>query len=327
MKGLVFAVLAASASMVTAHKAVWHANSTHLFVPWSNGTHFTDPGSNQTIRHFDCDVHHGRASAHFNRTVSRLHLKHKNSNIGTRAARVVASKQKKQQVTTPITVPVYMHVITTQAAAGTITQAMATAQVAALNTAYNPHGVTFVLQKTDFTVNDAWAVGDGADMDALKHALRAGSYAALNLYMHSDLAGGVLGTCTLPNQVQPNTPPALYYSDGCNVNAHTMPGGTLAGYNMGMTAVHETGHWLGLLHTFEGYACSGDGDLIADTPMESQSTNGCPASPVKNSCPGVSTGDPIHNYMDYSTDACYTRFTPGQIQRISALWTQYRAGM
>jgi len=111
------------------------------------------------------------------------------------------------------------------------------------------------------------------------------------------------------------------------VQANTMPGGSVYGYDTGMTAVHETGHWLGLLHTFEGYSCSGTGDYIADTPMESVSTDGCPVSPAKNSCPSVNDGtDPVHNYMDYSTDACYQQFTPLQVQRIQNLWSQYREG-
>lgn len=333
------AVATANASTASGNHAQFKpwANGTHFvdhitnktlehFAPWSNGTHFKDQATNTTVRHFDCDVHQGKASQHFNQTVLRLHTAHRNSAVGSRAAKNVVDRSK---VSSPITVPLYIHVLTKQSEAGTITQAMATAQAQELNTAYNPYGITFQLQNTSFTAKDAWAVAAGSDMDALKQALRDGTYGALNLYFHTDLSGGVLGTCTLPSQVQKGTPQAMYYSDGCNINANTMPGGTMTGYNLGKTAVHETGHWLGLLHTFEGYACTGSGDFIADTPFESVSTNGCPTSPWKKSCPnqaGVNQ-DPVHNYMDYSTDACYTKFTNDQVHRISTMWTQYRAGM
>ncbi|KAK5120065.1 hypothetical protein LTR85_006546 [Meristemomyces frigidus] len=330
-----FAALAAvaAATNVTYHIAKPWANSTHMldlrtnrtvehFVSWSNGTHFTDQATNQTVKHFDCDVHQGKASAHFNQTLQNLHTEHKGSAGGARAAKSLVGKSKLS-----ISVPLYIHIITKQSEAGTITQAMATAQAQEMNTAYNPYGISFQLQNTSITANDAWAVAAGSDMDALKQALRVGTYSDLNLYFHTDLSGGMLGTCTLPSQVQKGTPPALYYSDGCNINANTMPGGSMTGYNLGKTAVHETGHWLGLLHTFEGYACTGTGDSISDTPIESASTNGCPTNPWKNSCPTVAGNDPVHNFMDYSTDACYSKFTNGQVQRMSTMWTQYRAGM
>ena len=31
----------------------------------------------------------------------------------------------------------------------------------------------------------------------------------------------------------------------------TFPNGPYNGYNLGNTVVHEVGHWMGLLHTFE----------------------------------------------------------------------------
>ncbi|EMC96697.1 hypothetical protein BAUCODRAFT_59752, partial [Baudoinia panamericana UAMH 10762] len=282
-------------------------------------------------KHFDCDVSQHHASEHFVSTVTRLHNLHKNSAIGSRAAKskVTAARQGSTSYA-PIAsnIPLYIHVISSKAAAGAITQKMADDQAAQLNSVYKPHGISFAYtpSHTDFTVNDAWAVAAGADMAALKAALRKGTYSALNLYFHTDLNGGILGTCTLPSRVTKGVAPATYASDGCNINAFTMPNSSMLGYNMGMTAVHETGHWLGLLHTFEGYTCSGNGDFVSDTPFESVSTNGCPATPMKNSCPSVSTGDPIHNYMDYSTDACYSIFTPLQVARISSMWTQYRQG-
>lgn len=74
-------------------------------------------------------------------------------------------------------------------------------------------------------------------------------------------------------------------------------------YNEGKTAVHEVGHWFGLLHTFEGLSCDSTdrGDFVDDTPQEMTPTEGCPTG--KDSCPGDMGLDPIGNYMDYSSDA------------------------
>ena len=226
-----------------------------------------------------------------------------------------------------IKVNAYLHVVTTVAHAGMVTQQQMQQQLAAMNAAYSPSHVSFALKNVSFTTNDAWAVGGSDSLDlAMKSALRQGTYADLNLYFQSDMAGGVLGQCTLPTDVGASPAPAVYVRDGCNIALGTVPGGPINGYNMGKTAVHETGHWLGLLHTFEGYSCAGNGDFVADTPAESQSTDGCPTNPWKNTCGNRTGMDPIHNYMDYSTDACYERFTNGQVQRVMGLWPQYRQG-
>ena len=280
-----------------------------------NGTY------DQSYQHFDCGVSVANASHHLYSTIKGLH----NSASGIARTGTQKAKVAKRQ-SSAIVVPTYFHVITRTASAGSITPAMAQAQIDAMNAAYLPSNISFQLLGTSFTVNDAWAVASGADMAAAKASLRRGTYNTLNLYFHTDLAGSILGTCTLPSDIGPGTPaPSSYVSDGCNVQANTMPGGTVLGYNSGKTAVHETGHWLGLLHTFEGYSCTGTGDFINDTPMQSTSTDGCPTKPAKDSCPTVAGVDPIHNYMDYSTDACYTGFTKGQQTRMYDLWTQYRA--
>jgi hypothetical protein len=288
-----------------------------------NKTHFVDSATSNVYRRHACGVSDDQATEHFKRTVESLHSKHKSSAVGARAPAALVRRQLQQ----PITVNAYFHVITTAAKAGTFTQQMATDQAAAMNKAYNPIGITFNLVNTSFTANDAWAVADGAAMDELKAALRAGTYQDLNLYLHSDLIGGILGTCTLPSKVPAGAAPSVYVSDGCNVAAGTMPGGNIGGYSQGGTSIHETGHWLGLLHTFEGYTCDGDGDFIDDTPAQSESTDGCPTKPAKDSCPDKTGVDAIHNYMDYSTDACYNNFTPGQVGRIETMWNSMRKGM
>lgn len=305
-----FAIIAALAAVASAH---WVA---------SNGTHYHDADLGKPIRKFSCGATADNAPKEFLDAIKTLHHGSKHSQGGTRSIH-----KTKKQVPSSISVPTYFHVISTTEHNGTITQDMVNAQIGVMNTVYNQYGVSFQLVNTSWTVNDDWAVAaDEATMDALKSALRIGTYDNINMYYHTDLYGGDLGTCTLPSQVPAGADPSVYSSDGCNVNANTMPNGTMEGYNLGMTSVHETGHWLGLLHTFEGYSCSGDGDYVSDTKVESQSTSGCPISPPKDSCPSVPGNDPINNYMDYSTDACYNNFTPGQVARIASLWTQFRAG-
>lgn len=60
-------------------------------------------------------------------------------------------------------------------------------------------------------------------------------------------------------------------------------------------------------------------------------TGAAPAQGSSSSNPygpqGYSGPDPIHNFMDYSTDACYTGFTPGQGARMLNIWRIYREGL
>jgi hypothetical protein len=83
------------------------------------------------------------------------------------------------------------------------------------------------------------------------------------------------------------------------------------------------GHYLGLFHTFEG-GCLGSGDFVADTPAEATPTSGCPLGKDTCASPGL---DPIHNYMDYSDDACYTEFTAGQSGLMCQMVTAFRPSL
>lgn len=97
------------------------------------------------------------------------------------------------------------------------------------------------------------------------------------------------------------------------IHPETMPGGSYSNLNLGDTLVHEMGHYLGLLHTFSSKSgtCSEEtDDKVDDTPIEASPNYGCSA---RDSCSGFSGGDPIWSFMDYTKDACMTRFSPGQV--------------
>lgn len=188
-----------------------------------------------------------------------------------------------------------------------------TNQLAAMNERYAPYGISFVNAGADWTVNAAWA-RDGNE-EAMKTALRKGTYADLNLYFIPSMA--YLGYCYFPTT--PSADDILY--DGCTILSTTVPGGSQTNYNQGLTAVHEIGHWFGLYHTFQG-GCT-VGDRVDDTPAEASEASGCPTG--RDSCPNQAGVDPIHNYMDYTYDSCYEEFTDGQMDRMYSQWSSYRA--
>ncbi|KKY18974.1 putative metalloprotease 1 precursor [Diplodia seriata] len=219
-----------------------------------------------------------------------------------------------------ITVDTWFHVVaaSNSVANGYITDAMLADQLDVLNAHYAPHGISFTHAGTTRTINRSWA-DDGNEL-AMKRELRRGDYKTLNIYFQRTLDQEALGYAYFPTSAAEGS--TDYYLDGASIMAQSVPGGSEAPYNLGGTATHEVGHWLGLYHTFQG-GCSGAGDSIADTPAQSGWETGCPTT--RDSCPSDSGLDPVHNYMGYSDDACYTEFTPNQETRIYSMWEQYRA--
>lgn len=89
-------------------------------------------------------------------------------------------------------------------------------------------------------------------------------------------------------------------------------------FNMGRTAVHEAGHWLGLKHTWGDTYCGDDG--VDDTPKQGNYTTGCPSG-FRTSCSNGSLGDMYMNYMDFTNDACLNLFTKGQKEKMRTQFT------
>lgn len=225
--------------------------------------------------------------------------------------------------TTGGTISVYWHVINngTGLANGDIPASQITQQISVLNAAYASTGWAFNLVATDRTTNASWYTATGGTAETqMKNALRQGSADDLNIYSNN-MGGGLLGWATFPSSY--TSSPKM---DGVVILFSSLPGGTAAPYNLGDTATHEIGHWMGLYHTFQGGCArkATGGDLVADTPAEKSPAYGCPTG--RDSCASLSGIDPITNFMDYSDDACMFEFTAGQDARMDAQFSTYRFG-
>ena len=219
------------------------------------------------------------------------------------------------------TIKTYVHVIRsgTSVSKGNVPASQIASQISVLNKAYKSTGWKFKLISTDRTTNATWfkmTPGSSAERNA-KNALRIGTADDLNMYTAKP-GGRLLGWATFPDSY--TSKPKL---DGVALLFSSLPGGTSTPYNLGDTATHEIGHWMGLYHTFQG-GCSGSGDLVSDTPAESTPAFGCPTG--RDSCASNAGLDPIHNFMDYTDDSCMDRFTSGQDTRMDAMFTAYRFG-
>jgi|GEM_PF-3460783 len=109
----------------------------------------------------------------------------------------------------------------------------------------------------------------------------------------------------------------ILYSS-CGSREKFPDGNYISNYDLGRTATHEVGHWLGLRHIWadDDGGCDED-DYCGDTPRAANSTGGCPVGKISCGYP-----DMIENYMDYSYDRCMNIFTRDQAQRMRIVMTK-----
>ncbi|MEW5742120.1 MAG: zinc metalloprotease [Myxococcota bacterium] len=212
---------------------------------------------------------------------------------------------------------VYWHVIS-NGATGNIPDSMINAQMDVLNAAYAGTGWSFNLVSTDRTSNATWYNGCyGTAETAMKNALHQGTADDLNIYTCNP-SNGILGYATFPSSYA-----SAPLKDGVVLLDQSLPGGSAAPYNLGDTATHEVGHWMGLYHTFQNGCNTRTGDYVSDTPAERSPAYGCPTG--RDTCSSAGA-DPITNFMDYTDDSCMFQFTPGQDARMDSQFSTYRYG-
>ena len=218
---------------------------------------------------------------------------------------------------TKTTVPVHVHIIQ-GGRYGEVSDQQINEQFALLNRIYDPALLQFRVDSVGRHQNPRWYQGGISTPEEaeMKATLGRNTTGALNFYT-AGLKDGLLGWATFPWYLW-----AYPVMDGVVVNYASLPGGQMPPFNLGMTAVHEIGHWAGLFHTFQG-GCAAPGDEVQDTAFEEFSATGCPLRQL-SSCPGETRFNPVENYMDYSDDACMKEFTPIQIQRLKDMVGYYR---
>ena len=177
-------------------------------------------------------------------------------------------------------------------------------RLAKLNPEGNPTtGVEF------YEVLNGFGNGSGYDEQIKKYAWK--NYMYMNVYIQLDLYNdGKLnssGVAWYPDSWMSDNDLARVVYNGKYIYANTNP-------EFASVLTHEFGHWLNLIHTFEG-GCTTPNDNVSDTPAEDASVaNDC--APATN-C--LSENINYENYMGYNGAAgCYKMYTQGQVDRMLA---------
>jgi len=132
-----------------------------------------------------------------------------------------------------------------------------------------------------------------------------------NIYIMNDLycdnVTNNSGVCWYPNIAMTNAQTARMVYNYVYLG---FGGSSYNNVEFNETFTHECGHYMNLIHTFDGSSCSSVGDLVSDTPPTDAAAAGCNAT----RCSGLINGE---NYMDYN-NTCLKNFTMGQNTRMEA---------
>ncbi|MDP4261944.1 MAG: choice-of-anchor J domain-containing protein [Bacteroidota bacterium] len=160
---------------------------------------------------------------------------------------------------------------------------------------------------------------------------------------------GEFGPCLLGIATFPGTGPSneqgvcVSYEGFSNNPVYVDPA-----FALGRTAVHESGHYWGLLHIWgdesgcvnsdfrqlpgtcvlpASLAGSTTDQTVGDTPNQAGATTTCPSGAHTDACSSSAPGINYQNYMDYTEDACYSMFTLKQVDRMQWVLDNCRASL
>jgi len=187
--------------------------------------------------------------------------------------------------------------------------------------------ITFALAQLDPNGNPTSGIvyhatasgyGNGSGYNTLIAADAWDNYKYMNVYVQNDLYNDASltnsGVAWYPNTSMSNANTARVVYNGAYL-------GTNTSVEFASVLTHEFGHWLNLIHTFEG-GCVPPNDNVSDTPL-------CDYGGSSYNCHTTSTANnPLNcnnalinaeNYMDYAgAYGCYRMFTQGQVTRVYA---------